>query len=168
MGVDTNVNLGPFMTVKGKTEIDVEDTVTTCSNEHCETHKSNTEISKKFCGECGAPAIEKKYTYTETVTPRDLFYSEKYEEDFENELCWTDPMNCDEESGVFVPNERSPSEKQLGFSGDEGFILDFSNLDFKKDIIWFNETFKKQIDIFKKEFGDDSVEIKCGMVQWYS
>lgn len=167
MGIDTNIHIGPFMIVKGTITFESEESVETCSNEKCINFVKNKQLAQGFCPKCGSPVAERKYTDSEELDASDLVYHEKYYNNFEDKLVWTDPMGCD--NGVFIPNQNMPSEIDVeNFDSENSFAIDLTKTDFDKQINWFSEHYKKQIDILKKEFGEESIEIKCGIVQWFS
>lgn len=167
MSVDTNIHIGPYMIVKGKKTEMLDREVLTCSNKKCETYKKNQVYSEKqkFCAECGQPVAIKKYKEKWVSDAYDLITDEPYEEEFLDELTWTDPMGCG--SGVFIANENSPFDKNRGDIEDDD-IVDLEDLEPKKELEWFKKRYKKIIDVFKKELGEKSVTIKYGMFKWYS
>jgi len=169
MSVDTNIHIGPYMIVKGeKTEM-LDREVLTCSNKNCDTNKNNKSYSKnqKFCDECGSPVAIKHYKEKWVSDAHGLITDEPYEEEFCDELTWTDPMGCNDEEGVFIANQKSPFDKNRGDVEDDE-IVDFEDLKPEEELEWFKDRYKKIIDVFKKEFGEESVIIKYGMFKWYS
>jgi hypothetical protein len=167
MGVDTNIHIGPYMIVKGKKTEFIDREVLTCSNKKCQTYKDNKPHNEKqkFCAECGNPVEIKKYKEKWVSDANDLINDEPYGDEFVDELCWTDPMGGDD--GVFIANERSPFEKKRGDVDDDD-IIDFDNIKPEEEKEWFKKRYKKIIDVFHKEFGENSVTIKYGMFKWYS
>jgi hypothetical protein len=169
MGVDTNIHIGPYMTVKGKKTEMLDREVRTCSNKKCETHKKNQQYSEsqKFCAECGAEVSLKKYKEKWVSGPDSLISDEPYEEEFCDELCCTD--NESEFENTFISNERSPFDKKRDsideYSGGE---VDLTDVNPQEEIVWFKKRYKKIIDVFHKEYGPESTTFKWGVIQWYS
>ena len=171
MGVDRNTSIGPYMIVLGEKVEEIERSANACSDKECDNYKSNKEISEKFCSKCGS-----------TVKPK--LFKEEYKRDAykllwdledegiidEEEFCWTDPMGCG--GGVFLANESSPFEikRRKNDDGIKGYdeVIDLTGINSSEEITWFNERYKKAIDIFKKEFGEDNVKIGWGVIEWYS
>ena len=167
MSVNSNIHIGPYMVVKGeKTEM-LDREVRTCSDKKCTTNKQNQlySESQKFCAECGAKIELKKYKEKWVVDAYGLITDEPYDEEFCDELTWTDQMGCNE--GVFIANENSPFDKNRG-DVEEDDVVNLEDLEPKKEIEWFKKRYKKIIDVFKKELGENSVTIKYGFFKWYS
>lgn len=167
MGVDTNLHIGPYLVVEGTKTTNSIREVYTCSNDECVNNINNKQLTGKFCNNCGSSNETKQYTKSETIDPHDLTYSDEYEDVFCDELTWTNPMNTDDE-GVFIANETAPFDTQSRCNPDECRDVDLSNVNIQDEINWFVEKYKPQIDIFKKEFGEHSAQVKWGIVQWYS
>ena len=167
MGVDTNMHIGPYMIVKGKKTEFIDRDILTCSNKECQTYKNNQPYTEtqNFCAECGNPVEIKKYKEKLVSDANDLITDEPYGDEFVDELCWTDPMGNDD--GVFIANERSTFDKKRGDVDDDD-IIDFDNIKIEEEKEWFKKRYKKIIDVFHKEFGEDSVTIKYGMFKWYN
>ena len=166
MGTSKNIHIGPYMIVKGtKAEI-IDREILTCSNRYCQSYKDNERYmeKEKFCEKCGHPVETKKYKENCIFDAFDILNDEPYNEEFVDELCWTDPMCLGE--GVFIQNESSPYSKKRR-ELDEG-IVNYEDMKQKEEKEWFETRYKKIIDIFKKELGDDSVQIKYGIFEWYN
>lgn len=165
MGVDTNIHIGPYMIVKGKKVGIIEHEVNTCSNKKCDTYKLNKPYvdNQKFCAECASVLAVKKYKEKYTIYPDTLLDEEPYCDEFVDELCWTDPMGCSRNEGVFIANHRSPFDKKR-----DANIIDLTNVNTDEEIAWFKKKYKEIIDIFEKEFGEKSVKINWGVINWYS
>jgi len=164
MGVDTNNTIGPYMIVRGVKTKSVKKNTYTCINKKCETNRLKQVYvsSQNFCAECGAKVDFVEHEVENTIDASDLYYNNS---DFVDELCWTDPMGCGK--GVFIPNHYCPIERNSSVEGYES-VVDLMNVDIRGEINWFNERYKAVIDMFKKELGEDSVEVRWGTIEWYS
>ena len=173
MSVDRNTNIGAYMIVDGeKTEM-IERSVNTCSNEDCKNYKSNKNCDGKFCSICGSLVKPKTFEEEYKTGPRDVYDYLAYEDDEngvdENDLCWTGQVDCS--GGVFISNECSPFEKKrenTRLADKYNGVTDLTDIDLSEEIGWFNKKYKTIIDTFKKEFGEDSVKIGWGVIEWYS
>lgn len=170
MGVDTHINVGPYLVVKGKKTEMLDKKVRTCTNKKCIVHKNNQEYptTQKFCADCGSEVDIKEYKEKWTCGPDSLISDEPYDDEFCDELCCTDGFDNEYEN-TFVPNESSPYDEKRGRleEGDVGTI-DLTDVEIQKEIKWFEKRYKKIIDVYKKEFGEDSCSVKWGVIQWYS
>jgi len=174
MGVDRNTSIGPYMIVRGEVMEKVKDTVHTCSNVKCENYQENKNLKKeKFCSKCGYLVAEKEYSYEHKIDAHSLYNEITYnsEEFDEDALCWTDPMGCG--GGVFIANYHSPYDKKMMQRKDELLskydeVVDLSDVDPQSEINWFNKEYKGIIDTFKEKFGEESVKVGWGVVDWYS
>jgi hypothetical protein len=163
MGVDTNLSVGPYMVVKGVKEVTRTEKVLTCSNIDCEVNiKNKNRKGDNNCNKCGSPITKKSYNVVEKIKAKDYFWGV---EEFEDELCYTDPM-CGE-SNIYVPNDLSPFSKK-NKSNDNDESIDLTDVNIQEEIDWFKEKYKKIIDYITAEFGEDSVSIRYGAIQWYS
>lgn len=167
MGVDTNLHIGPYLIVKGEKSEMKKREVWTCTNTDCETHKANKVyvVSQNFCAECGREIGVKQYEEEFKTDAHSLILNKYYE--LCDELSWTDPMGCG--GGVFISNHYSPFDKERSSGDDDNEeITDLTNVNIKAEIDWFNTKYKTILDIFRKEFGEDSVEVRWGIIEWYS
>lgn len=163
MGYNTRLYIGPYVLINGCREEEISKSVNTCSNINCEVYKLNQPCTEKqkFCIECGSPFKEKKYKDKIKLSASNCLWSNK---DFIDELAYTDQMLG--ESSVWISNQKLPFRKSL--NGDENFDLDLTTVNYQKEIDWFKEKYAKIFDYIQSEFGNDSIEIKWGVVKYYS
>jgi hypothetical protein len=165
MGVDTNLNIGPYMIATGMKKVECNETITTCSDKKCSMYEHNVRIASKFCASCGAAVKEKTYTQHKVFSAAYII-SEKRE--FEDCLCCTGVFvqGGNNESMIFVPNQRSPFDKERDL--DDDGAVELTNANAQAEIDWFKETYGKIIEYLHDNLGPDSVEVKWGIVKWYS
>ena len=168
MGVNTKISVGPYMIARGQKKEIIPVIVRTCSNKECVVYNSNRPHTeeKKFCGTCGF-SIENKINEQEwTFSPYDIIMDEPYSDEFTDELCHAFESEGKE---YFLPNEKIPFSK--GKNSIEEYDqaeIDLTSYSPEKGIEWFKERYKNIIEVFHKEFGPDSVEIKWGIIQWFN
>lgn len=167
MGTDTNTHIGPYMVVNGNNEIQQDSIVKTCSNKECNINKENKEVKSNFCSECGSPVDNKTYKSTKNIRPDRMLDNE---EEFEDLLsCVNDDYGQKTGYQTFIANKYSPfdnKERRIG-SWQYGEI-DLRNINQEEEIDWFKNEYKNIITLFELTFGKDSVEIKWGLIQWFS
>lgn len=164
MGTYTNLHIGPYLVVTGERKIPTTIIVWTCSNKNCEAYKSNRPYNtdkQKFCADCGNPIKEKEYGGNIIEEARSI----PYEDEFENELVYTDPILGNME--VFIANAYSP------FDGDRkkiknGGAFEISGINFQEEMNWFTERYSKIIKRIQDEYGMEAAKVKWGVVQYYS
>jgi hypothetical protein len=162
MSVDSNVSVGPYMIIKGEKEVITTEKVLTCSNIDCEVNiKNKNRKGDNNCNKCGSPIAKKSYEVVERIKAKDYF---RGNEEFEDELCYTDPM-CGS-SNIFLPNTSSPFNKK-NYNGDDE-VTDLTDINIQEEIDWVKEKYKKIIDYITAEYGEDSVVVRYGVIQWYS
>lgn len=159
MSLDSNLHVGPYMVVKGEK---IEEEVTTCINIECIVHIRNTSKTGKYCDECGSPIGLKNVKKEEKLHARDFDQLDKCEE-FVDELIYTDPI-CGK-SNIFISNYTAPFDKKGRFMDEDGGDLDLRGINIESEIDWFIKKHEKVINFIKSIFGEDSVEIKWGIVQ---
>ena len=71
--------------------------------------------------------------------------------------------NINSLEGVFIANHHSPFDKKR-----DANIIDLTNVNTDEEIAWFKKKYKEIIDIFEKEFGEKSIKINWGVINWYS
>lgn len=170
MGVDINLDIGPYLYVEGEVTDIIETSVRTCSNNKCEIHKNNKVIPKgeDFCSKCGESVKIKKYSYEHTTSARGFVDELIFEDDrFIDELRDTDPM-CGE-SNIFIPNRRTPFDKvRAGKDFVDIAAEDLINVDINAEIKWFKEEYEEIISLVEEKFGKGSAKVGWGVLQWYS
>lgn len=166
MGMYVSLYVGPYMVVTGTKDVVTERSVRTCSNNECETYKANKKHSEtqKFCAECGSIVEIKKYSEIEKDYPNWMLSDV---EDFEDELCETTRDSRKDDKQVFVPNEKIPFQPERHTDG-EHFNMNLLDMSQTEEVEWFKKRYEKIISFFKDELGENSVEFRWGVVQWYS
>jgi hypothetical protein len=171
MGVDTNIHIGPYMIVSGELKISVDREIKTCPNEDCEIHKSNISFqpSQNFCLKCGYGTGSKVLQENKEIIPHDLMNGKtidgvKYKVDWDD-LAFTDGNYGNGKDGVIISNHISPFGKR---HPEDVSDVDLTNVKIQDEIDWFKNEFDEDIKTFEKVFGEGSVSIKWGVIQWYS
>ena len=167
MGTDTNTHIGPYMVVNGNNETKQELMARTCSNKECKINIENKEVESNFCSECGSPIEGKIYKATKNIRPAKLLYEE---EEFEDLLsCVNDDYGQKTGFQTFVSNKRSPFDsKERRFGEWQYGEIDLRNINQTEEIDWFKNEYDNIITLFELVFGKGSVEIKWGVIQWFS
>lgn len=162
MGVDKNISLGPYLVAEGKKIVSVNVSHRACDNDKCKKYRKKASNDEKFCTKCGTEIKKISFTVDEEQDARDLLD----ENDFLDELVYTDPMLG--ESNIFLANHRSPFDNDGRSQLDESGDVDISKLNIAAEIEWFKERYKKVLDVLIENFGEENVQIKWGVVVWYS
>jgi ribosomal protein L37E len=167
MGLSSSIHIGPYMLVTGKKYSTEEYTIRGCSNKECLGYKGKVSFqeNKKFCSECGFELKSRICKEKVSITPYDLMCEVPYEEELCDELVHVDTIKGGKD--VFMPNESTPFSKKRGsIKGYDNSVVDLMDYDKEAEIEWFKERYKRAIEIFKIEFGQDSVELRWGVIQW--
>lgn len=159
MGSSLHTHVGPYMIVRGKKTILKKLNISTCSNDECYVSQKQKTIISKFCSECGAQVINKDIEQKQEI-PAAWDITDK--EEFVDELCY---ISQSEE--VFISNKKSPFDREKMDNPNPYQIVDLMNVNMTEEIKWFENRFKKIIDYAEQEFGEGSVIIKWGIIQWW-
>lgn len=159
MGSHMQVVLGPYLQVKSKKDIVNQEQVLTCSDTNCKNHQKNIQIKSKFCPDCGAGTSIKEYSIVYKASA-DSVASDEYEL-FEDKL-----YSPEYQDNILIPNQYSPSKIRIDSDGSGAINL--MEVDFQKDIDWFKNKYQEQIERIIEVFGKSEVEIKFGIVYYWS
>jgi len=164
MGVDSNLYIGPYLTVD--VEIEGKD-YDMCKNPgECPAG----DLDAGFCPKCGID-LTKRFRHAEVSTVN--FY-----ELIGDALTGTHPMTGPPkierdgkkyEQETLIPNHRRDGQpdRQCHFDGRESFQVDFSDdVDAAYEVEWLSEAFSEEID--KIEAAAGNCTIHWGIVQWFS
>ena len=164
MGVDTNLSVGPYMIIEGEKEVTITEQIFTCSNGDCEINiKNKNRKGKNNCDQCGSPITNKSFSFVEKKMAKDYF---RDADEFKNELCYTDSMCC--VGNIFISYCGSPFKKIIYDYRYGDDVIDLTDVNIQEEIDWFKEKYKKIIDYITSEYGEKSVDIRYGVIQWYS
>jgi hypothetical protein len=174
MGADFKV--GPYMVVKGKVNIERTEDVVTCSNKKCKVHKDKVYFDDeeiKFCSICGSKIETQNLTWSDIIGPDDIFYEDdlvkdvKYSsEKISNRIWLVDSYEDKKGIAVFTTEKKMPFETKERRDTENYEVIDLTNVNKEEEMKWFKETYKSEIQIFEKIFGEDSVSFHWGVLQY--
>jgi hypothetical protein len=147
MGVQQNLYLGYYFDIKPVT---VKHTIVYDGCPKCKR-----EMTTPFCSKCGSPLtedLEKVKTYTSEVYEMCEELGRKWSE----YIVSTDPM-LGKNDNIAVLNDG-------GYLSDEDhFTLDLTNFEIPE----MEDKTKQFIALFKERFGEDSIKVYYGLVNWF-
>ena len=141
-------NIGPYVYVKNPTEIRKH----TVEHEGCSDHGSH---QNKFCGECGKP--KEKYEFEEEC--KKSLFQVLCDLDIEEFHCISIDPN------ILLPNFRMENQMCIHLGDDFG---SYDIPDKEKAIEELKEKFSSAINKLKEYFGEENIELKFGVVHYYS
>ncbi len=162
MGIGYTVHVGPY--VKCNYEmVEVEAPYMGCPDLN---HKGFVE---KFCSKCGKAAI--------LLTKKDMKPSVRISE--LEEMLYDLKINYDnmhshsfyDENSVYYFSNTRKTPRPFSFDPrSDDFTLDFidNKVDIQAEIDWLIQNYSKYIEILKKLYGEDKVEISWGVVSYGS
>lgn len=152
MGIDYNTYVGPYLKVKNLPKTSTE-TYHTCVNKKCDNHKK--DLYSQFCSSCGSKVEEmiRSCENTVFVEPTDSFKL--------HEITFYDSENYD----YFIPND---GKLGLWADGRTELEIPIKNNTPENELEKFKSRFKKEISILHKEYGENLIEVKWGVLIWCS
>jgi hypothetical protein len=157
MSVDRNVYIGPYAECVYKQEKTTEER-TGCVNAKCKAHRE--ESADAFCSKCG------KATSTFTV---------EVDEEPADVADLTDETLSAADSGAYqdsidrtyvIPNMRRKGAPKLEDVEDLDGAIDLRTRDMAAECAWYEQAFAKELGALRPAFA--SVEVKWGLLQWFS
>ena len=148
MGSSLNTMIGPYIKVSGEKTKVVVKVKRVCPNSH------KIKGYEKYCSQCGSEIKSVEYNETEEVIPSDVVS--------EHELLYSMAYSDD-----ILLSFSSPPNK---ISVDDDCVIDFCNIQKIKEeqIKWFVEKHKEDILLLNEAFGSDNVDVKFGLIQYWS
>ena len=153
MGMHQQTHLGPYIEILGtlrETETKIE--------RRCPQHLSIQQLNNKFCGICGTlienfdVPITREISASELLTDNDEFWS---------------PEGLD---SILLPND-SPDD-EIGYDNEEGGAINLFGTDMNdlmaSQIEWLNLEYSHTISFFKEKCGNDNVQVRWGIVGYWS
>lgn len=163
MGMDLSVGIMPYLFIKNNV-YDVEKVNLACLNTACGGYKKIT--NNKFCPHCGQEVGT--FNTTEKAHKRiyDVFLENELQEDVMYEV---DITGLKKEESIVIGNYRSPFNNWIDTYESKAQELDVENpLQIKEQLKWFKEYYAKPIEALKKAYGEENVEIKFGIISYWS
>lgn len=162
MGVDYNLFIGPYIKA-GITSNLV--TKTAKLQKFCAVcHQSDRKpLTEKFCNQCGLELVERKVGEAVTV---DRFYS--YDQTPPCDDLIIDVNVDDNKNQYFIANGNDMGGLYLDPKTDLGVVADKPDVD--ADIKKFTEKegMPVVLEMLRKHFGAENIEIKWGVILWCS
>lgn len=163
MGSYQSIYVGPYMVFTNKI---IVKTVLyyVCNNNNCKEYNKKSE--NKFCPSCGDILITKPFGEDKIVNT-DRVLREEFDHNYYDDLYVVnniDNSSFDNKS-VIISNKHTPSNIKI----EEGTTInEIDPTKMMDDIVWFKDKFRKYIDVFKSQFGNDAFVVKWGIVVYYS
>ena len=156
MGMHAHLYLGPYVECTAKPEMKGK-IVQGCTDRKCSEYptEDGCDAEGKFCSECGSPIGPVGVKVVDYPDPYDIV------EDALFEIQTETPM---EEGGpVFLaPNQRRDGDpRPASLNNQEEFSLDLRNVDWKKEVAWFEKAFHGELCALREVYA--KVEIKWGL-----
>jgi hypothetical protein len=173
MGVDRSVYTGPYMIVKSK-KVEFENSRYTCINESCKEFNRDVKRSDKFCSSCGKEHGERVYKDNRMPSISDGYDSKEFEEKFGDDHWFDDMWSCIENKDgsvdIYTLDVKDDRKHGYGFgySADGDGLGPVTPEDITKELATANKEYKDKIDWILNIEGIESVEVKWGIVTYYS
>lgn len=180
MGIYANTYVGPYATAKFAFKESKKTTTTQkklCTNKECDgsiSKKANFLAGAKFCPKCGSPVVDTPVTTTkkqkqQTVDRHDLT----------NVKDLTNPagdyfyqMMIDMSSDIWIPNlypNDTVPRPNMDFSPrDTNVLLEIKPAGILAEIDWFEKSFAADLNVIRKAYGPENVEVKWGVINTLS
>lgn len=160
MGVDYNVYIGPYVKIHNPKKNSFDE-FQGCNTGNCV--KRMKPSSSKFCDTCGKPIVLVKKPTKKSI---DVDFYELTDEHLVPVLCHYYDVPPD--YNFLVPNkkwcERTTHFDPRSFAGE----IDFDHKDVLTELVKFESTFDKWLQIVKEKFGETNVVIKWGTIFYAS
>ena len=156
MGADQQTTIGPYLEITGKlttTEIKIK--------RECPKHRQLKQSELKFCGYCGTGIESVDVPFEKEVYPKNILNAT----DFEDNLFSPNGM-----TSILLPND-SPDD-DIDWDAEEGGALNLFSIEMdelkKTQIIWFKKTYEDEITLLREKYGHNNVQIRWGVVSYWS
>lgn len=159
MGVDITTYVGPYIEVYNPETPSTEEYYS-CTNSKCKQHKRG--LSSKFCPDCGKSVGIIKIPSKEKINIWE-FIDEKLEGTLQPVMTEYKPNKNYE---FLVPNEEILKRDTTFDAKQETYIVEIDSSQISEEAFKMCNKFRKEIDILKEKFGNDSVTIKWGVIGW--
>lgn len=161
MGSSICIHLGPYLLVSKK-KIKQDEVRLVCVNSDCS--KFEMEMKAPFCQQCGEKSKHKTFEIIVEKNINDILHSGE----FEDELVCVHDGGCEisEEYDVLLPNAYVPDGLSPNDQGSN--VLEIEPDRMEKELDWFMKKYGELIEVIIKEFGEQSVTFKWGLVIHYN
>lgn len=154
MGMDKQTVIGPYLEILGKltaTEIKIK--------RQCPSHPKLKQDDNKFCGTCGKLIESVEVPITKEVIPCNVIEND-------DDDLWS-PEGMD---SILISNNAVEPSIDWDDETDETLNLFTPEMDKTRvaQVEWFNKAYKKDIALLKEKFGDDKVQVRWGLVTYWS
>ena len=162
MGVYIHQHFGPFLKVKDE-KVQVPFNYRGCSNVDCKNNKKETNSS--FCPICGS-SVSQQTKITTKSKLRELNIDELTDGSLTE--VFTPNERSFEGYSYYIPNEKRDAPREFSIYPRDHDILITEDPDKnkEKEIEWFNQKFKKEIDKVKELMSDHNVTITWGFISY--
>jgi len=154
MGMDLTTRLTPYIETPRFIEKMVDKV-----KRYCPDHPKIKQEKSKFCSECGDEIINEDYQEKSKIYPYQIL---REIEDYDYELYSGEGMD-----NIFIPNSYPPKNLRIGDDGGAFEIEDPSEIK-ETQVKWFEAKYSKEIEVLKSAFGEDKVQVKWGIVSYWS
>jgi len=156
MGMEEKYYLGSYLEAKNKIK-----EINRYGKFCCDTNYKDLDT---FCKKCGK-LLEKKIIGSDKESIIDKWeLSEKIDENLSH-VDFAGKTNLSENIDIWIPNYKGYCFVEI-LNDNEGAVT-ISGKDALNIINKFYKDFKKEIDIFIKEYGEKNIEIKFGLICYY-
>lgn len=156
MGMDLSTTIGPYIKISGKRE-----TTVIKIKRLCPKHP-NKEQDGKFCTHCGTEIENVEVPKVEKVYPMGLLHKN---DEWDDDL-WS-PEGMDH---IIIPNERPP--QKIRIDDQDNDVADLTDIDLERvkstQIEWFKNKFQPAVDVLADALGVENVQVKWGIVTYWS
>ena len=160
MGSEICIHLGPYMLVS-KQKIKKEEVRLVCVNSDCSQFE--IEMKSPFCQQCGQKARHKTFEIEAEKNIHEIL-----SEQFEDELVCAHEGGCEisEEYDVLLPNVHVPDGLKTNEYGANVLAIEPDRME--RELDWFKKEYIELIRVIMKEYGEQSITIKWGLVIHYN
>ena len=161
--MDLSVGIMPYIFIKNNLR-DVDKVNLGCLNTACGAYKKLT--NNKFCAHCG----HEVGTFNTAEKVRNASYNIFLENDLQEDIMYEiEVPKLKNGEAIIIGNHKSPFENWIDTYDSGVKELDKENpLKVKEQLDWFNEYYAKPIEALKKAYGEENVEIKFGIISYWS
>lgn len=172
MGMKLHYYIGPYLAcgLKNNKKIPYKRKIeSSCFNANCK--KYHRHISSKFCPECGSEATNGyKEIFVDSIEMYEI--QDQIKENLANFLSFGSQCECsyakENKLHIWIANLNIDKVNAFYSLGDGDKYVPVINGELiEKHKKVFEESFKKEIAVIKKHYGDDQVKIEWGSFPYY-
>lgn len=157
MGSSISIHVGPYMLVKKKS-IDKSTTVQECNNTECTN--LGVAVKTQFCACCGNKVSDRTITITTVKNINEILHKKEF----------TDELVCAFESktvDILIPNQRVPDGLRIDAYDNSVTEVLFDERA-TREVLWFFSNYTNVLSAIVKEYGEDNIEVKWGIITYYN